>query len=264
MIMDEFMLRALIGGLALAAALGPLGAFVLWRRMAYAGDAIAHAALLGVALSLITQGVLPMTAAIFLVAAGVAIFLAKRSGDGRHDVSTMLGLIAHGALALGLVLVAMNHEVRVDINAYLFGDILAIDWNDVAILGVLSAVLLLLTRIFWRPLLLTTIDPAVAEVEGINPTRIQLIFTLMLAALIAVAIKLAGVLLITALLIMPAAASRNFSRTPVAMALGASAVGMVAVAGGLFASLKLDAPSGPMMVVVAAGLFMVSLLLEKK
>lgn len=250
--MDEFLLRALIGAGILAAMLGPLGAFVVWRHMAYFGDTIAHSALLGVALSLLTAGALPMTPAIFLVAITVALVLARHARDTRFHADTLLGILAHGTLALGIVLVALNDDVQVDVNAYLFGDVLAITWRDVGVLALLAVLVLGVVKLQWRTLLMSTIDPAIAQVEGINVARQQLILTLLLAAVIAVAIKLTGVLLITALLIMPAAAARYLAQTPVQMAALASFVGIASVSAGLFGSLQLDAPTGPMMVVSAA------------
>lgn len=262
--MDEFVLRALVGGLLLAAMLGPLGSFVVWRRMAYFGDAIAHAALLGVAISLLSNGVIPMALAMFTVAAAIALVLTRFTADRRFHADTLLGLLAHGSLALGIVLVALAREIRVDINAFLFGDILAIDWADVHVLvGLVLGILGLVWR-FWRPLLIASIDPAIARVEGIHPARMQLLLTLMLAAVIAVAIKLTGVLLITALLIVPAASARTLAKTPAQMALFASLIGMLSIGGGLFASLQIDAPSGPMMVVLAAIIFVSCLLLRRK
>lgn len=254
--MDELTLRALIGAVALAAALGPLGCFVVWRHMAYFGDTIAHAALLGVAISLLS-GVVPMTLAIFAVAMVVAILLNRVGRDARFHADTVLGLLSHGTLALGVLLVALSRGSRVDVNAYLFGDILAVSWSDVGILIGLSFVVLMLLKVMWRPLLMVTIDPAIAHVEGIDVKRTQLLLTIMLAALIAVAVKIVGVLLITALLIMPAASARYIARAPQKMALFASIIGVVCVTGGLFGSIEVDAPSGPTMVVMAAFAFIV-------
>ena len=262
--MDEFVLRALVGGLLLAAMLGPLGSFVVWRRMAYFGDATAHAALLGVAISLLSNGLIPMTLAMFAVAAAIALVLTRFTADTRFHADTLLGLLAHGSLALGLVLVAFAREIRVDINAFLFGDILAVDWADVQVLAGLAAIILGLIWRFWRPLLIASIDPAIARVENIYPARMQLLLSLMLAAVIAVAIKLTGVLLITALLIMPAASARTLAKTPAQMAMIAGLIGMLSISGGLFASLRMDAPSGPMMVVVAAFIFTSCSLLRRK
>jgi zinc transport system permease protein len=253
--MDEVTLRALLGALLLAGMLGPLGSFVVWRHMAYLGDTIAHAALLGVAFSLIFTAV-PMMLAIFLVAIGVAYALYKRAGDARFHTDTLLGILAHGTLALGVLLVALS-RTRVDMNAYLFGDILFLSWHDIGLLAALATVVGVLLRFGWRALLMVTIHPAMAHVEGINARRTHLLLLLLLAAVIAVAIKLVGVLLITALLIMPAASARYLARSPAQMALFASVIGMLCSASGLFAALAVDAPAGPTMVVMAAFAFVV-------
>lgn len=262
--MDELILRALMGGVVLAAMLGPLGALVVWRRMAYFGDTIAHSALLGVAVSLLFGGVVPMTLAIFGVALSVAIILNRYSRDARFHADTLLGILAHAALALGLVLVSLNRSVQVDVNGFLFGEVLAMEWADVGLLTALAVLVLGTLRHQWRKLLMATIDPAIAQVEGVNVARTQLLLALMLAAVIAVAIKLTGVLLITALLVIPAAAARSLARTPLQMAVWASIVGMVSVAGGLFSSLELDTPTAPMMVVTAALLFVVCSLWKRQ
>lgn len=223
--------------------------------MAYFGDTIAHASLLGVAVSLLSGGAVPMTLAIILVAVAVALILTRFTRDARFQADTLLGILAHSALAFGVLLVALRRDIQVDLSAFLFGDVLAMDWLDVGLLAGLAFVMLLLFRRYWRALLMSTIDPAIAQVEGISPTRMQLLLTLMLAAVIALAIKITGVLLITALLIIPAAAARYLARTPAHMAVLASVVGLVSVTGGLFGSLAIDAPTGPMMVATAALLF---------
>lgn len=253
--MDDLILRALTGAVLLAGMLGPLGSFVVWRHMAYLGDTIAHAALLGVAFSLIFAAV-PMTLSMFAVALLVAFALYRFARDARFHADTLLGILAHGTLALGVLLVALSRQ-RVDINAYLFGDILALQWNDVAVLAVLAAVIGVLLKRIWRPLLMVTIHPAIAHVEGVDVKRTQLILLVMLAAVIAVSIQLVGVLLITALLIMPAASARYLAKTPAQMAGIASVIGAGVTVLGLFGSIQVDAPTGPTMVVVGAFLFVV-------
>lgn len=253
--MDDLILRALIGVILLASLLGPLGSFVVWRHMAYLGDTIAHAALLGVAFSLIATA-LPMTVAIFAVALGVALVLYRFGHDARFHTDTLLGILAHGTLALGVLLVALSRQ-RVDINAYLFGDILALDWNNIVVLALLVAVIGTLLKLSWKPLLMVTISPSIAHVEGINARRTQLLLLMMLASVIAVAIQLVGVLLITALLIIPAATARYIAKSPGQMALYASLIGIATAVLGLFGSLEVDAPTGPTMVVVGAFVFIV-------
>jgi zinc transport system permease protein len=253
--MDEITLRALLASVILAGTLGPLGSLVVWRRMAYFGDTIAHAALLGIALSLIT-GFLPMTLSMFIVAIGVALMLSRASRDGRFHSDTLLGLLAHGTLALGVLLVAMSRSIRVDVNSYLFGDVLALDWYDVRFLAVLCIMVLAVLYVSWRALLMVAIDRTIAHVEGVDVKRTEKLLILLLAAVIAIAIKLVGVLLITALLIIPAASARYFAKSPKQMALFASLIGIFAVSSGLFASIAMDAPTGPLMVVIATLCFL--------
>jgi len=248
---DEIILRALVASVVLAATLGPLGSLVVWRRMAYFGDTIAHAALLGVALSLIS-GFLPMTLSMFVIAVAVALLLSRAARDGRFHSDTLLGILAHGTLALGVLLVALSGNIRVDVNAYLFGDVLAMDWQQVGLLVVLCAVVLVILRMAWRALLMVTIDRTIAHVEGVDVARTEKLLILLMAAVISVAIQLVGVLLITALLIIPAASARYFATSPKQMAMLASGIGVFAVVVGLFGSVLMDAPTGPLMVVVAS------------
>lgn len=259
--MDEFVMRATIGGVLLALSIGPLGAMVVWRHMAYFGDTIAHAALLGVAISLISQTV-PMTLAMFAVSLAVAIALSVLVRDARFHADTMLGLLAHGTLAVGVLLVALSRDIQVDISAYLFGDILTITDQDIAMLGVLFAAVVAIIVSQWRALILLTIDESMARAEGIRTDRVKLLITLLLAATVAVSIKLVGVLLITAMLIIPAAAARYLARSPIQMACFASVLGSIAVVVGLQGALEFDAPAAPMMVTSAVAIFLISAVLS--
>lgn len=248
---DDFLVRAFLAGCALALASGPLGCFVVWRRMAYFGDAISHAALLGVALSL-GFSVSPFIG-VLVVAVIVAYGIARLSGR-LFAVDTLLGVTAHISLALGLVAVSKLSGVRLDLSSYLFGDILAVTRTDIFIVwaGALLTVALLVWR--WEPLLMSTLNPDLAAASGYNVEREQLILMMSLAILVAVAIKLVGALLITAILIIPAAAARVFSKTPEQMAMIAIVIGIASVASGLLLSLYADTPSGPS-IVVATGFF---------
>lgn len=260
--MDEFLLRAMTGGVLLALAVGPLGAMVVWRHMAYFGDTIAHAALLGVAISLISATI-PMTLAMFLVSLAVAVTMSLLVRDSRFHADTMLGLLAHGTLAVGVLLVSMSREIQVDISSYLFGDILTITNHDIAMLGALLAAVVAVVATQWRSLILLTIDEAMAKAEGIRTERVKLLITILLAATVAVSIKLVGVLLITAMLIIPAAAARYLARSPLQMVCLASVLGGIAVVCGLYGALEIDAPAAPMMVTSAIGVFLVSAVLSR-
>ncbi len=253
--LDDFILRAALAGLGVALAAAPLGCFVVWRRMAYFGDATSHAALLGVALALATD--LPITAGVLLVALVMALVISTLSGRN-VSADALLGVMAHSALALGLVAVSLLPGQRVDLSSYLFGEILAVTRFDLTVIwgGALAVALLLAWR--WSALLAATLNPDLAQASGGNPKREQLILTLALAIMVAVAIKVVGALLIAAMLIIPAATARPFARTPETMAIWAMGLGALAALGGLMASLELDTPTGPSIVSIAAGLFALS------
>ncbi|MBP7000926.1 metal ABC transporter permease [Amaricoccus sp.] len=246
--LDDFLVRAALAGVGVACAAGPLGCFVVWRRMAYFGDATAHAALLGVTLSLATA--LPVTLGVGLTALAMALTITAASGR-TYAADTLLGVAAHGALAVGLVAVGFLPGVRVDLQSYLFGDILAVTRGDLAVIWGGAALVVGLLAWRWRSLILTTLNADLAAAAGLSSTRERLALTLALAALVAVAIKVVGVLLITAMLIVPAAAARALARTPEAMAIAAAAAGTLAALGGLSASIRLDSPTGPTIVVAA-------------
>ena len=254
--MDDFVLRALAAGCGIALMAGPLGSFVVWRRMAYFGDTLAHSALLGVALGFLL-GVNPLIGVM-----GVCVALALALvGLQRHRAlasDTLLGILSHSSLSLGLVAIAFLETLRVDLISYLFGDILSVTPGDLAWIYGGGAVALGGLVLLWRRLLAVTVDEDLARVEGMPVEALRLAFMLLIALVIAAAMKIVGILLITSLLIIPAAAARRFARTPEAMAVLASILGMVAVLGGLLASLNWDLPGGPSVVVAAAALFLAS------
>ncbi|WP_353858321.1 zinc ABC transporter permease subunit ZnuB [Azospirillum formosense] len=256
--MDDFVLRALAAGCGIALVAGPLGSFVVWRRMAYFGDTLAHSALLGVALGFLL-GVNPL---IGVVGVCVALALALVGLQRRRALATdtVLGILSHSSLSLGLVAIAFLETLRVDLVAYLFGDILSVTTGDLAWIYTGGAAALGGLLLLWRRLLAVTVDEDLARVEGMPVEALRLAFMLLIALVIAAAMKIVGILLITSLLIIPAAAARRFSRTPEAMAALASVFGIAAVLGGLLSSLNWDLPGGPSIVVAAAALFLASLM----
>ena len=252
--LDDFMVRATLAGVGVACAAAPLGCFVVWRRMAYFGDATAHAAILGVALSLALN--ISIFAGALAVALLMALVVTMLAGRG-YAMDTLLGVLAHSALAFGLVAVSFLSGIRIDLMAYLFGDILAVSKGDLAIIwgGALAVLGLILWR--WSALLTSTLNEELAYASGLDPKREQLILTLALAITVAVAIKVVGVLLIAALLIIPAAAARGLARTPEAMALIAAGIGTFSTIAGLQGAYYADTPAGPSIVCVAAVVFLV-------
>jgi len=254
--MDEFMLRAVAAGLGAAVVAAPLGAFMVWRRMAYFGDTLAHSALLGVALGFLLD--LPLNLAIVAVAVVVALLLLLLQARRLVAADTLLGILAHSTLAVGLVVLAFQEGLRVDLYAYLFGDILAVSTVDLFWVWGGAAAVLGALRLLWRPLLAITVHEELARVEGVPVGLVRLSFMVMIALVIAIAMKIVGVLLITALMIIPAAAARRFSHTPEQMALLAAVAGALAVLLGLAASWFWDTPAGPSVVTAAALLFLLT------
>ncbi|MFW5641605.1 MAG: metal ABC transporter permease [Roseicyclus sp.] len=250
--LDDFMTRATLAGVGVALAAAPLGCFVVWRRMAYFGDATAHAAILGVALSLALQ--VSIFAGAMAVALAMALTVTFLSGRG-YAMDTLLGVMAHSALAFGLVAVSFLSGVRIDLMAYLFGDILAVSRTDLAVIWGGAAVVAGLILWRWSALLTATLNEDLAFAAGLDPRREQLILTVALAITVAVAIKVVGVLLIAALLIIPAAAARGLVRTPEAMAAVAAGLGSLSAVAGLRGAYLFDTPAGPSIVCVAALIF---------
>lgn len=259
---DEFLLRALLAGLGVAVAAGPLGAFVVWRRMAYFGGALSHTALLGVALGFLL-GVEPTLGVAFVVVAA-ALVLSGLQGVRGLSLDTLLGIVAHGALAVGLIVAAGLDHVRLDLMGYLFGDILAVSWFDVAWVWAGALAVLSVLVAIWRPLLSLTVHADLAHVEGVAVRRTELLFMLMLALVVALAMKAVGILLVTSMLVIPAAAARFVARTPEAMAVFAVLAGVVAVVAGVWASYQYDLPTGPSIVAAACVLFCIGLITPKR
>ena len=253
--LDDFLIRAGLAGVGVALAAGPLGCFVVWRRIAYFGDATAHAAILGVALSLAFS--LSTMAGVLVVAVAMAIAVSTLSDRG-IAMDTLLGVASYGGLAVGLVAVSLVSPRAVDIEAYLFGELLAVTRTDLAIIW--GGAALVLGLLFWRwsALLTATLSPELARGAGIAPKREELVLMVALAIVVAVSIKVVGALLITAMLIIPAAAIRPFSRTPEQMAAGAALLGVGSVVTGLTASWYWDTPTGPTIVTLATLFFVLS------
>ena len=254
--MIEFLFPAFLAGIGIAALAGPLGSFVVWRKMAYFGDTLAHASLLGLSLGFLFD--INLNLALIVCSLAIAVLLVTLQQQKLVATDTLLGILAHSSLSLGLVAVSFLDNVRVDLMAYLFGDLLAVNNTDLLYIyaGVISALLLL--AIFWRPLLATTVSEELAQVEGVNVGLMRLILMLMVGLVIAVAMKFVGALIITSLLIIPAATARKFAKSPEQMAGIASLLGCISVASGLLMSWHYDTPAGPSVVVSSAALFMLS------
>jgi zinc transport system permease protein len=284
MTMPDFLLNALLVGTLIAAMAGPLGCLVVWRRMAYFGAAIAHSALLGVALALVVGGYLlsmstdqasllyrtghslvedpwPVVLLVSLLLSIVLLVLQRR-----HLLAsdTLLGIVAHGSLAIGLLIVAAMVTLRIDVMSYLFGDILSIDQTDLVLMALLSIAVLGLLARYWRQLLSSTVNSELALIEGVDVRKIELLFVLMLACVVALGMRVVGILLIISMLIIPPATVRKRVTTPLQMAIGASLVGILDVWLGLAFSWFADLPAGPSIVAASVVLFVLGMLLPGK
>lgn len=257
-LLDDFLWRAIIAGIGIALVAGPLGCFVVWRRMAYLGDTMAHSSLLGVALGFLLN--IDLIFGVFAVAAMVAVLLFLLQRQKQIATDAILGTLSHASLALGVLVISLMTWIRVDLMSFLFGDILSVEINDIYLIYGGGLIVLLLLVWLWKPLLAITVDEDLARAEGISSARLQLTFILLIAAVIALAMKIVGVLLVTALLIIPATAARRFSKTPEQMAIIAVLIGMASVVIGLFSSLEFDTPSGPSIVIAIVLFFFISLI----
>lgn len=260
--LDDFFIRALIAGLGVALVTGPLGCFVIWRRLSFFGDTLAHAALLGVTISLAID--MNISLAVFIVSSIVALILLRLQKTTNLAGDALLGLLAHSSLALGLVVLGFLSFIRFDIMGLLFGDILSVTKVDLIVIWVGGLAIILILKLIWKSLFASTINYDLAAAEGMNPEKANAIFTLLMAAMIAISIKMVGLLLITGMLIVPAAMARNLSNSPMQMVFFSVIGGLLSVLIGLFASLEINSPSGPSIISVALILFILSLTMTKK
>ena len=254
---DDFFIRALVAGVVIAIVVGPLGCFVIWRRLSYFGDTLSHSALLGVTLAYSFS--LNISLSVFIISAVVALLLINLQKRTKLAGDSLLGLLAHSTLAIGLVLIGFLSYIRFDLMGLLFGDILAVTIEDIALVWVGGFVILGILYFIWKSLFSATVNYDLSAAEGMKPEVSNFIFTLLLAGVIALSIKMIGALLITGLLLIPAATARNISNSPNQMVFLATLVGIISVIAGLFTSLELNTSSGPTIIVVALILFIISL-----
>lgn len=258
----EFMVSAGLAGVMLAMMTGPLGALIVWRRMAYFGEAMAHATMLGIGLSLM-MGINPAlgVSALCLL---LALLLARLQPQRLLASDTLLGIVSHGSLALGLLLVSLSAEPRMNLEAFLFGDLLSLTHPDLLKIGILATGVLTALALSWSSLVSITVQDELAQIEGVRVGLMNTLFLCLVAITIALGIQLLGVILITAMLIMPAATARRVSRSPEQMALLAVAVGCAGVVAGLALSWFADTPTGPSIISANLMLFSLGWLLPKK
>ena len=255
---DDFFIRALFAGIGVAFVTGPLGCFVVWRRLSYFGDTLAHSALLGVTMAYSFE--FNIAFSVFIISAVIALILIQLQKKTNLPGDALLGLLAHSSLAIGLVVIGFLSFIRFDIMGLLFGDILAVTVDDILIIWIGGAIILVVLKLIWKSLFASTVNYELAEAEGLNPDRAKAIFTI----LIAISIKMVGLLLITGMLIIPAAMARNISTSPQQMVFYSVIGGLLSVIIGLFSSLEFNSSSGPSIIAAALFLFILSLLKIKQ
>ena len=259
---DDFFIRALIAGVGIALVTGPLGCFVIWRRLSFFGDTLSHAALLGVTFSISFD--VNISLSVFIVSSIVAIILIRLQKNTNLAGDALLGLLAHSSLAIGLVVLGFLSFIRFDIMGLLFGDILSVTLNDLLIIWIGGAVIILILTLIWKPLFASTVNYEIAEAEGLSPEKYNILFTILMAAIIAISIKMVGLLLITGMMIIPAAAARNLSNSPKQMVIISIIFGLFSVLIGLYVSLEINTPSGPSIITTSLFFFILSLFRLKK
>lgn len=259
--MIELLLPSWIAGMLITLISGPLGCFVVWRRMSYFGDTLSHAALLGLALGFLFA-ITPFYT-IMAVTLLLALGLNWLESQRQLSVDTLLGILAHSTLSLGLIIISLMDTVRIDLLGYLFGDLLSITYRDVGqiVCGVTIALVVLYWQ--WRNFLFITVSEELAFVDGINIKKARLMLTLLLAITIGISMKFVGALIITSLLIIPAATAKHYASTPEKMALFAVFFGMATICGGLLLSACYNTPTGPSIVVCAMIIFLITLVIRK-
>ena len=259
---DDFIVRAFAAGIGLAFITGPLGCFIVWRRLSYFGDTIAHTALLGVVIAYALD--FNIIIAVFVVSCLLALSLLFLQRRTNLPDDALLGLLAHSVLAIGLVLLSILSFIRIDLMGLLFGDILSVNVTDLLFVWIGGGIVLIVLILIWRPLFAGTVNLELAKAEGLNPDLANAIFTLLIASVIAISIKIVGILLITGLLIIPASASRNLSSTPIQMVIISSIIGVASVVLGIQTSMIWNTPTGPTILTITLGVFILTLLPLKK
>ena len=260
--LDDFFIRALIAGIGVSIVAGPLGCMVVWRRLSYFGDTLSHSALLGVTIAYSFS--INISLSVFIISGLIALLLLALQKKTKLPGDALLGLLSHSTLAVGLVIIGLLSSIRFDLMGLLFGDILSVTIEDIFIIWLGGLIILGILYFIWKSLFAATVSYDLAAAEGMKPDVSNLIFTILLAGVIAISIKMIGVLLITGLLLIPAAMARNISNNPLQMIIFSVLGGILSVIIGLFSSLEFNTASGPSIIAASLMLFVLSLLPLKR
>lgn len=261
--MISFLFPGWIAAIILVLATGPLGSFIILRRMSSFGDTLSHASILGLSISVLLD-VNPFYINVLFVLL-LAIVISWLEEHSFLSLDTILGVIANSSLSVGLILMSlMSNNYNIDINSYLFGDLLTVSFSDLIPLIIGSFLILVVFKYYWNKIVLMTINSELAVIDGVNLYKTRLILILITALTIGMSTKFFGVLIITSLLIIPAASAQKLSNSPEQMVFLSTLIGIFSVTGGIYLSVFFDIPTSPSIVVCASLVFFLSHIKFKK
>ncbi len=258
----QFMQRALIAGTLMGLTLSLLGVFVVLRKSAFFGDAVAHFAFAGIAVGFLLA-VNPLLAAVvvsLILALGMGYI---QSQAPRQSLDTIIGIFFSGAAALGIFIIGLLEGYRVDLFQFLFGDIIAVSRVDMVVAAAITIVVIGLLLAIWRELFKVTFNREIAFISGVRVSLLDYVFLGLLAAVTAMSIKIVGIILVPALLVIPAATAKNISQNFRQMVFYSGLFGVLSVIGGLVGSFYLNTASGATIVLLSILFFVLTLVMRR-
>ena len=260
--LDDFLVRSILAGLMMVSIAAPMGCLMVWQRLAFLSDTLGHAAVLGVGIGLLLE-VNPMFGVLAVVI--LIVFSLSQVANFNNALSeTTLAIISHTGLAGGLILLGALPSNSVSLEAILFGDLLATTRSDLLMILVTTLILLVLLIRHWRPFVALSVSREIAQAEGISVRKEQFLMYMMIALLVAVLMKVMGVLLIAAMLVIPTTSARLLSQNPEQMVWFSAAFGILSLAGGITGSFQFDWQTGPSIVLSATIFLVVTLLVTRQ
>ena len=260
-LLDDFLVRSLVAGAMMVSIAAPIGCLMVWQRLAFLGDTLGHAAVMGVGLGLLLQ--LPTMFGVLGVVMLIVISLSQVANFNSALSETTLAIISHTGLAAGLILLGVLPSNTVSLEAILFGDLLAVTLVDLGMILVTTLILVFFLRRHWRSFVAVSVSREIAQAEGIEVRKIQFLMYLMIALLVAVMMKVMGVLLIAAMLVIPTSAARILSNSPERMVVYSALYGIASLSGGVLSSFQFDWQTGPAIVLSATVLLLVTLVITR-
>ncbi len=253
----DFMQRAFVAALVVGVLCSALGTYVVLRKLSFIGDGLAHASFAGIVIAYLRGANFYGGAAVATIVTALAIGFVNRRG--RVSLDTAIGVLFTAAFALGIFLMSRSTRATVDLQNYLFGNILGVSSSDVAVVVGVGLAIAVVVGALWRPLLYTSFDPVVAQAAGIRAWFIDYALLVILALTIIVSVQLVGIVLVAALLVTPAAAAAQLTQRFIPMMALSCTFGIISALGGLYASYELHASSGATIVLLATLIFFAAL-----